>query len=204
MGIIAATDGGVSYHDVALGDPAFQSFIDRRIYLPELHRADLEDVDALILTCRSNPRLIVKAKEKLQRFLARGGFLLSMGETRPDLWLENIRFTNQAINYWWWLEENPDQGLHVAAPDHPLFRFVTPPKDVAWHYHGWYEAPAGAQPLLFCREGGCILYEDRVSTAGRLLITTLDPFFHHGSHFMPAASRFLHGFLPWLRGEVSG
>lgn len=21
---------------------------------------------------------------------------------------------------------------------------------------------------------------------------------HHGSHFVPAASRFLHGFLPWL------
>jgi len=27
----------------------------------------------------------------------------------------------------------------------------------------------------------------------------LDPFFHHGTYFMPAATRFLDGFLPWLR-----
>jgi hypothetical protein len=203
MGVIAATDGGTSYHDVALGDPAFRSFIDRRIYLPELCRTDLSDVDALILTCRSNPRLIVKAADRLHDFLARGGFVLAMGETRPDLWLDHVKFTDRPINYWWWLEENPDQGLRIARPDYALFRHLRVPQDVAWHYHGWYDPPPGAEAVLYCREGGCILYEDRVSTQGRLLITTLDPFFHHGSHFMPAASRFLHGFLPWLRLQVS-
>jgi hypothetical protein len=31
------------------------------------------------------------------------------------------------------------------------------------------------------------------------ILTSLDPFFHHGSHFMPATTRFPDGFLPWMR-----
>jgi len=38
-----------------------------------------------------------------------------------------------------------------------------------------------------------------VTTGGQMILTTLDPFYHHGSHFMPATTRFLDGFLPWLR-----
>jgi len=26
--------------------------------------------------------------------------------------------------------------------------------------------------------------------------------YHHGSYFMPAASRFLRGFLPWLKDST--
>ena len=38
-----------------------------------------------------------------------------------------------------------------------------------------------------------------MTTAGRLIVSTLDPFYHHGSNFMPATTRFLDGFLPWAR-----
>ncbi|WP_395021680.1 hypothetical protein [Dongia sp.] len=50
--------------------------------------------------------------------------------------------------------------------------------------------------------GQPILYIDQVSTAGRIVLTSLDPFYHHGSYFMPAATRFLDGFLPWMREEL--
>ena len=50
---------------------------------------------------------------------------------------------------------------------------------------------------------GSIFYEDTVSTSGRLLITSLDPMYHHGSHFMPATTRFLDGFLPYLKGTTA-
>ena len=33
----------------------------------------------------------------------------------------------------------------------------------------------------------------------RLIVSTLDPFYHHGSNFMPATTKFLDGFLPWAR-----
>jgi hypothetical protein len=47
--------------------------------------------------------------------------------------------------------------------------------------------------------GRAVLYEDRVSTPGRLIAMSLDPFYHHGCNFMPATTRFLERFLPWLR-----
>lgn len=30
-----------------------------------------------------------------------------------------------------------------------------------------------------------------------MIVTTLDPFYHTGSYFMPAAQRFLAGLLDW-------
>ena len=41
-----------------------------------------------------------------------------------------------------------------------------------------------------------ILYIDEVTMSGRMIVTSLDPFYHHASHFMPATARFLDGFLP--------
>jgi hypothetical protein len=49
-----------------------------------------------------------------------------------------------------------------------------------------------------------ILYVDEVTTKGRMVVTSLDPFYHHGSHFMPATTRFLDGFLPWVREHLDG
>ena len=53
-------------------------------------------------------------------------------------------------------------------------------------------------------DGGVVLYIDRVSTRGTLLVTCLDPIAHFGSYFMPATERFLDGFLPWVRAELLG
>ena len=47
-----------------------------------------------------------------------------------------------------------------------------------------------------------LLYVDEVTTPGRMIVTSLDPCYHHGSHFMPATTRFLAAFLPALRAVV--
>jgi hypothetical protein len=48
-------------------------------------------------------------------------------------------------------------------------------------------------------DGAAVLYTDDVSGApGRLVMTTLDPDYHFGAHFMPATERFLDRFFPWL------
>ena len=59
--------------------------------------------------------------------------------------------------------------------------------------------PPGARSVIDKLGQGSILYEDCVSTPGRMLVTSLDPCYHHGSYFMPATTRFLRGFLPWLQ-----
>lgn len=46
--------------------------------------------------------------------------------------------------------------------------------------------------------GGAILYEENFGK-GRLIVTTLDPFYHTGSNFMPNAAKFLAGILAWVK-----
>ncbi len=42
------------------------------------------------------------------------------------------------------------------------------------------------------------MYDQKLATGGRWIVTTLDPDYHFGSYFMPATERFLEGFFPFL------
>ena len=85
-----------------------------------------------------------------------------------------------------------------AAAAHPLMQNIGDGQ-VTWHLHGWFVPPEGATVLARDGEGRPILYEDRVSTPGTMILSSLDPMFHHGSHFMPATTRFLDRFVPNLK-----
>lgn len=197
---IAATDGGTSYHEFALSDARWAECIDARLYLPEFGRADLSAFDVLLVTSRSDPRFLIPRSSDFKAFLDAGKTLVVFAETAPERWLPNIRMTPISANYWWWLKPGADSGLRVVAPDHPLLQLV-PLADMTWHHHARFQPPEGAVSLVDYVDGGSIFYEDRVSTRGRLLVTGLDPFYHHGSYFMPATTRFLEGFFSWLRTD---
>ncbi|MFW6215609.1 MAG: hypothetical protein ACOC45_06645 [Alkalispirochaetaceae bacterium] len=141
-------------------------------------------------------------KAIIREFLDNGGTLVVMGETGPDRRLEDIDFKRIPTNYWWWLEPGASLGLEIAAPEHSLLRRLGP-RDIAWHLHGSFAPPAGAESLINDGEGRSILYIDERTTNGRVVVTSLDPFYHHGSHFMPATTKFLDGFLPWLTEDLS-
>jgi hypothetical protein len=195
---ICAVDGGTYYHHEALHGTRYRGWFDRLIDLRRLPQAELTDCDVLVVTCRSHPGPLRAARERFARFLAAGGTVVAMGETQSHTWLPRVSWSHRPTNFWWWLERGASPGYVVAAPAHPLFRHLTL-ADATWHYHGVFAPPAGATALITLEaDGGCLLYEDEVSTAGRMIVTSLDPFYHHGSHFMPATTRFLDGFLPWL------
>ncbi len=193
---IAAIDGGASYHLNALNDPEWADMIAARPYLLELAEIDLTPFDILIVTCRSRPDLLARHSDQLQDYVARGGWLIACGETRPDEWLDEVRFVPVEMNYWWWLEENGESGVSLSAPDHPIAAAIPPPERI-WHFHGSFVPPPDAVSILEIGNGNSILYDRRVGN-GRTTIMALDPFFHHGSFFMPAASEFLRGFMPYL------
>ncbi len=196
---IGALDGGTSYHYVALHQPPFNQYIDRTIYLPELAEADLDDLDVLIVTCRSHPEQLRRNADKLQAFLAQGKTLMIMGETEPQTWMPGVEQEPVPLNYWWWLEPGGEFDLEVASPDHSIWQYLSL-ADMTWHYHGLLNPPETATPLLVHKETGqAVLWTDDHFHGGRVLVTSLDPFFHHGSHFMPATTRFLHGFFQWLK-----
>lgn len=200
---IAILDGGAYYHHFAINTPAFRPYFDQIIYAPDLPSTSLDAFDVLIVIDRLNPDLLRQHAERLLAFADQGKTLVVLGEVEAHTWLPGAEWVSRPTNFWWWLDKNGDSGLRLAAPNHDLFNYLSL-SDAIWHYHGLFLPPAEASKLIVLDEtmtGGeadTILYEDRVSTNGRFLVTCLDPFFHHGSNFMPATTRFLSGFLAWL------
>lgn len=198
---IAALDGGTFYHRRTLMEPPFAHHFTSVHYAAELPADALARADVVYVPSRLDARLLEPLAPVLVRFMRKGGTLVVMGETAPDRWLEDIRTTPLATNYWWWLEPEADLGLRIAAPEHPLFRYLDRAA-FTWHLHGWFHPRPAQRPLVTTAEGQAILIEDCTSHApGRLIATTLDPCYHHGSFFMPATTRFLGGFLGWLANE---
>ena len=199
---IGIVHGGASYHLVTLADPRVAGRCDREIYLPRLGPADLVGLDAVIVADRLHPRLLRERAGALRGFAEQGGTLVVLGENDVHTWLPGVDWSPRPTNFWWWLTGD-DLGVRSRQPRHPLWEHLGR-RAVTWHYHGLLTPPPGAEALVVVeedgRDAGVLLYDDRVSTAGRILATTLDPTYHHGSNFMPGATQFLYGLHDWLSG----
>lgn len=202
---LAVLDGGTFYHHATIHGPRYRALFDRAIYMRDLVPADLDDVGLLIVPDRINPDVLRARSDILTGFLDRGRTLVVLGENQVETWLPGIAWSPRPTNFWWWLEKDAVPEQQLAAPEHELFKAV-PFTDTIWHYHGVLTPPDGAQTLIDVPpdpqgrdRGGALLYDDQTSFAGRVIVATLDPFYHHGSNFMPATTRFLDGFLPWAR-----
>jgi hypothetical protein len=142
--------------------------------------------------------LLTRAADRITELLEAGGTVITFsgGEPIPEF-LPGVRWQHRPTNYWWWLERGADLGVRLSAPEHPLFQRLTV-RDCTWHYHGVLQPPEGAQVLVGLTTGEALLYVDQVSTAGTIVVSTLDPLSHYGGYFMPATERFLDGFLPFV------
>jgi len=195
---ILAIHPGAYYHIESFETPRFAGYFDRLARPEELDRLRLDHFAAVLIPCRTPGDRLAPHAGRLRDYLDRGGTVVVTGESEFSQFLPGITFTSQPTNWWWWLEPGGDLGVRIAQPGHGLFRRLAE-RDLTWHLHGWFDVPDGAEVLAVNGEGKPILYIDEVTTAGRMVVTSLDPFFHHGSHFMPATTRFLDGFLPWMR-----
>lgn len=202
---VAVLDSGTYYHHETIFGERFRDRFDRVIYTPALTAADLAEPTLLIVPDRTNPDLLRRHQPLLTDFLARGRTLVVLGECEAETWAPGVRSAARPTNFWWWLDPAQKPPHQFVAPEHELFRYVAPASTV-WHIHGVLFPPDGAEPLVTVPDdrdgrdpGGALLYEDRISTPGRLIVSTLDPFYHHGSRFMPATTRFLDGFLRWAQ-----
>jgi len=198
---ILAVHPGAYYHIESFESPRYRNYFDRLVRPEDLSDVQLEDYAVLLIPCRTPADRLEEHKGRLRAYLDHGGTIVATGESESQLFLPGISFTPQPTNFWWWLTPGADLGVRIAAPEHPLFEKLGQ-RDITWHLHGWFDAPEGAEILAVNGEGKPILYIDAVTTKGRMVITSLDPFFHHGSHFMPATTRFLDGFLPWMRNHL--
>ena len=195
---VLAIHPGAAYHIESLEGPRYAGYFDRLVRPDDLATVDLATFDVVFVPCRTPADRMIEHKERLRAYLDQGGTIIATGETACEAFLPGIRFTPQPTNWWWWLEPGADLGVRIASPGHSLFSHIGE-GDITWHLHGWFDPPDGVEVLAVNGEGRPILYIDEVTTGGRMVITSLDPMFHHGSHFMPATTRFLDGFLPWMR-----
>ncbi|MAM10491.1 MAG: hypothetical protein CML23_08520 [Rhizobiaceae bacterium] len=189
---------GCYYQIRSLEGPRYGDLFDV-ITSPEALGETLQPDDTLWVPCRTPAQRMIAQRPVIDRHLAAGGTVVALGESLSHLWLPNVAFTRTPTNWWWWLEPGADLGVTIADPAHPLMAGMSD-RDVTWHLHGFFEPPEGAEVLARDGEGHAIFYIDAVSTPGRMIISSLDPMFHHGSHFMPATTRFLDRFIPNLKG----
>ncbi len=200
---LAAVYGGSAQHHRALTEPRYARHLTGGlVYLPELADTDLTAYRGVVIPERMHRGLLERGAGRITELLEAGGTVIAFsgGEPIPEF-LPGVRWEHRPTNYWWWLEPGADLGLRLPTPDHPLFQRLSL-RDCTWHYHGVLQPPAGAEVLVELAPGQALLYVDEVSTAGRLVVSTLDPMSHFGSYFMPATERFLDGFLPWAASTV--
>lgn len=196
---VGLVTGGASYHERTFADPRFSARFARNVYMPSLATGDLDGLDVVVVSDRQHPRMLARQASLLVDVADRGDTLVVLGENRAHTWLPGLDWEPRPTNFWWW-RERLDSGIRARNPEHSLWRTARV-DDLTWHFHGVLHPPPGVTPLLVAeQEGkeGVLLYEDEVSTPGRLVVTTLDPVFHHGSNFMPAATRCLDVLLTWL------
>lgn len=198
---LIALDAGAAYHHFTLTDPELAPYFDEVIYLGDLTEAHLRQADGLLIPCRTPAERIKPLAGRLKRFLAEGGLLVVMGETHPEQWLDGIVCEPVDTNYWWWLTKGASLGLTPAQDDHDLFAHLAL-ADCCWHLHALHTVPPGARSIIDHVSGRSVLFEDAARGKGHLIVTSLDPMYHHGSFFMPATTAFLQGFIPWVRHRL--
>ena len=189
---------GSYFHERTRHTAEFAPYLALQRHVNDLCAHDFSSADVLVVGSNTRADLMAAHRDAIAAFLAQGKTVVAMGSTGPEHWLPHVQWTDCPVNFWWWTEADADSGLRLQWPEHPLFQHITL-ADATWHQHGSFKVPAGARSLIDKVDHGSILYEDTTSTPGRLILTTLDPCYHHGSYFMPATTRFLRGFLPWLQ-----
>ena len=203
---IAAIHAGLAYHTRTLEEGPFAPHFGPLFDVRDLGSADLSGLPVLMIPCRTPGHRLADHAARFQAYIEQGGFLVVMGETLPHLFLSGVEFTPEPTNYWWWLNPTADLGVSIALPDHPLMTGLSE-ADVSWHVHGTLAIPRGGRSLIDWRpdvvtKPASLMIEYELGR-GRVLATTLDPIYHHGSGFMPATTRFLRAFLPALRAQTN-
>jgi hypothetical protein len=200
MRLLGVYSGAASQLEATEG--RYRDFFDGLVRPEELPSTGLDSFDVVLVLCRTPAYRMEPHAPLLRDYLDRGGTVIAMGECHSERWLPGVVFEPCETIFWWWLEPGGDLGTRIVRPEHPLFRRLRE-ADICWHLHGFFTPPAGVEILAVGPGERPILYVDDVTTGGRMVITSLDPFYHHGLHFMPATTRFLDGFLPWVREALA-
>ena len=171
---IAVLDSGVPIHDYVLTESAYADSFDS-IPVRSLPETDFTDVATLVVPYKTNQEVLRSERDQIEEYISTGGTVLAFGDVFRQ-WLPGGTWYPVEFDYTWWARGEKLE-VEILEPPHPLFADVSSDA-YTWHYHGRFDPPTDATPLLAAPEG-VIMYEQRLGT-GKLLATTIDPLHHLG------------------------
>ncbi|MCQ1948198.1 hypothetical protein [Arthrobacter sp. zg-Y1116] len=184
-----------------LADPALAPYRLESVYLPDADPAVLADLDVVIVSDRLHQGQLGRFVPAILAALSDPGkTVIVLGENKVEQWLPGVGYSFRPTVFWMW-RTGEDNGTRLRLPEDPMWEFFTP-WSVSWHHHGLLHPRPGARSLVVMEEDGAesgtLLYVDEANQPARLLVTTMDPVYHHGSGFMPGASQLLYSLLRWV------
>ena len=182
----------------------FRQYIDDLIYIHDLPKVDLTSYAAVVMPDAMDAAAVLPHAPQLNAYLKQGGFLIVFLQGHAD-WLDipGLEWSPGNCRDWLWWTKGEKLEISLTTPAHPIAQSI-PLSHMSWHWGGSYNVPQGARSIVEIDDGGGSLFLDFPSLAngGRLLLATLDPHSHNGQRFMPATTRFLRSFYPWLNREL--
>ncbi|MBO0344380.1 hypothetical protein J0X15_04015 [Roseibium sp. CAU 1637] len=182
----------------------FRYYIDDLIYIHDLPKVDLSAYHAVIMPDAMDAEAPRSHARQLNAYLHDGGFLIVCLQGHAD-WLDvpGLEWRPGNCRDWLWWTKGEKLEVRLSDPVHPITASL-PMAHMSWHWGGSYNVPEGARSILEIDDSGRSLFLDfpMLPGGGRLLLTTLDPHSHNGQRFMPATTRFLQSFYPWLNREL--
>ncbi|MFC4245949.1 hypothetical protein ACFOZ7_02860 [Natribaculum luteum] len=173
-GSISMVNSEVPIHQYILTESPYADTFDS-ISVQSLPQTAFTDVETLVIPYKTNQEILHSERRRLAEYVETGGTILAFGDAFRQ-WLPGGTWHPVEFDYTWW-RRGESLELEIIEPAHPLFANVS--RDAyLWHYHGRFDPPADATPLLAAPEG-VIMYEQSLGT-GKLLATTLDPLHHLG------------------------
>ncbi|MBJ3778414.1 hypothetical protein [Acuticoccus mangrovi] len=181
----------------------FSHHLDDLVYLDDLPGCDLRHYAAVIVPDAMDSVRIAAHGPQLNDYVRGGGFLVVFFQGEAD-WIDvvDLAWWPSTIRDWLWWTKGGSVEIHQNEPRHPICEAI-PLAAMTWHWGGAYAPHPDAVPILsLCDGTGSLFLDIKVGEGGRLMVATLDPHLHNGQRFMPAATRFLQGFYPWLNREL--
>lgn len=198
---LALLHGGTFPALATLGDPALRAHRVDGLYVCDTDPNVLREYDVVLVADRLDPVQRAPFEPVLRAALRDAGKTVAvLGQNDVQDWLPGIGFSFRRPNYWSW-RTGEDTGTRARLDDDPFWEHFSF-GSLNWHNHGLLHPPAGSHGYVVVEEdgveAGTVLYVDEVNQPGRLLVTTMDPIYHHGSGFMPGATQMLYSLLRWL------
>ncbi|MDY3245382.1 hypothetical protein [Campylobacter sp.] len=199
MNKIIALNSGSSFHINSLTKGILSKELYKIPYLKELCKNDVKDADILWVSCTSPVDLLIEKKRIFIDYLQDGKTLVVTGRNDPHLWLEGIEEVQLPFNFWWWLDKNEQIDALKDDENAKIFNYIDF-KDMLWHFHnGYKKLPNSSSAIKYKYDDKISIFQEASYMGGKLILSSLDPLFHHGSFFMPNATKLAIAMIKYLK-----